>query len=89
MRAATGAGRSSAVMIAVIAPLLYVIMFLWQPEHVQLLLDDLLELSRLQSDEIHAEDESVNIAMLLNDIIILSVATQTSSNLRKCWIEHL
>jgi len=40
MRAATGAGRSSTVLIAVIAPLLYVIMFMWQPQHVQVLLDD-------------------------------------------------
>lgn len=39
-----------------------------QEVQIQLLLDDLLELSRLQSDEIHAEDESVNIAMLLEQL---------------------
>lgn len=40
MRASTGAGRTSAMLIAVLSPLLYAVMFLWQPEHVGVLLDN-------------------------------------------------
>ena len=40
MRAATGAGRASTLLIATICPIAYVIMFLWQPEHVRLLYED-------------------------------------------------
>lgn len=40
MKAATGAGRASALLIATICPIAWVIMFLWQPEHVRILLED-------------------------------------------------
>lgn len=40
MRAATGAGRASVLLIATISPIAYVIMFFWQPEHMQIMLDD-------------------------------------------------
>ncbi len=40
MRAATGAGRASALLIATISPMAYIVMFVWQPDHVQILLDD-------------------------------------------------
>lgn len=40
MRASTGAGRASTLLIAVIAPALYIIMFLWQPNHIRILVDD-------------------------------------------------
>ena len=41
-----------------------------QTEQIQLLLDDLLELSRLQNDEIQNEEESVDIPALLNRLQI-------------------
>lgn len=41
-----------------------------QAEQIQLLLDDLLELSRLQNDEIQDEEESVDIPALLNRLQI-------------------
>lgn len=47
MRAATGAGRASAMLIATISPLAYVIMFLWQPEHFSVLYEDPLGMSLL------------------------------------------
>lgn len=47
MRATTGAGRASAILIATISPLAYLIMFLWQPEHVRILYQDPLGLSLL------------------------------------------
>ncbi|MFN0195140.1 MAG: type II secretion system F family protein [Planctomycetaceae bacterium] len=40
MRASTGAGRTSTFLIAIISPIVYIIMFVFQPEHVQILLDD-------------------------------------------------
>ena len=40
MRATTGAGRSSTLLIAVISPLAYILCFLYFPEHVRPLLDD-------------------------------------------------
>jgi len=40
MRASTAAGRSSTILMAIISPLLYIIMFVWQPEHVKILLDN-------------------------------------------------
>jgi tight adherence protein B len=40
MKATTGAARSSTVLIAVISPAAYIIMFLWQPEHVSVLYQD-------------------------------------------------
>ena len=47
MRAATGAGRASAMLIATISPVAYVIMFLWQPEHFSVLYRDPLGLMLL------------------------------------------
>jgi len=40
MKASTGAGRTSAILIATITPAVYVLMFLWQPEHFGILLED-------------------------------------------------
>lgn len=40
MKAATGAGRSSTLLIAVVSPLAYVIMFAFAPEHVEVLYTD-------------------------------------------------
>ena len=40
MRAATGAGRSSALLIATISPIAYIVMFFWQPEHMEILFED-------------------------------------------------
>lgn len=40
MRASTAAGRSASILIAAICPIVYIIMFAWQPEHVSILLDD-------------------------------------------------
>ncbi len=47
MRAATGAGRASAMMIATISPVAYVIMFLWQPEHFSVLYEEPLGITLL------------------------------------------
>jgi tight adherence protein B len=47
MRASTGAGRASAILIATVSPLAYLVMFLWQPEHVRVLYDDPLGLTLL------------------------------------------
>ena len=40
MKAATGAGRSSTLLIAVVSPLAYVLMFAFAPEHVEVLYTD-------------------------------------------------
>lgn len=40
MKAATGAGRSSTLLIAVVSPMAYVIMFTFAPEHVEVLYTD-------------------------------------------------
>ncbi len=40
MKASTGAGRSATVLIAVVSPIVYAIMFVWYREHVQILIDD-------------------------------------------------
>jgi tight adherence protein B len=40
LRAATGAGRASTLLIAVIGPLAYLVMFLWQPEHMSIMYQD-------------------------------------------------
>jgi tight adherence protein B len=40
MRAATGAGRASALLIATICPIAYVVMFFWQRDHMQILFED-------------------------------------------------
>jgi tight adherence protein B len=40
MRASTGAGRTSALVIATVTPLAYLLIFFWQLEHFALLLDD-------------------------------------------------
>lgn len=40
MKAATGAGRSSTLLIAVVSPMAYVIMFAFAPEHVEVLYTD-------------------------------------------------
>ncbi len=37
LRAASGAGRSSAMLIGIISPLVYLFVFIWQPEHVRIL----------------------------------------------------
>lgn len=42
MKAATSAGRTSAILIAAICPLAYAVMFIVQPEHVGVLLTDSL-----------------------------------------------
>jgi tight adherence protein B len=47
MRATTGAGRASAMLIATISPVAYVIMFLWQPDHFSILYEDPLGLTLL------------------------------------------
>jgi tight adherence protein B len=47
LKAATGAGRASALLIATISPLAYLIMFLWQPEHIRVLYEDPLGLTML------------------------------------------
>lgn len=47
MRAATGAARSSTMLIAVVSPLAYLIMFAWQPEHVGTLYRDPLGMTLL------------------------------------------
>lgn len=47
MRATTGAGRTSAVIIGTICPLAYLVMFIWQPEHMSRLLADALGQSLL------------------------------------------
>eukprot|EP00913_Durusdinium_trenchii_P028283 g26511.t1 len=40
LRAATGAGRTSAIIIATVTPLAFLLLFLWQPEHMRILLED-------------------------------------------------
>jgi len=40
MKASTGAGRMSALIIATISPVLYGVMIFWKPEHFQVLLTD-------------------------------------------------
>ncbi len=40
MRAATGAGRASTILVATICPATYLVMFLWQPEHMRLFYED-------------------------------------------------
>jgi tight adherence protein B len=40
LRAATGAGRASTLLIAILGPLAYFVMFLWQPEHMSILYED-------------------------------------------------
>lgn len=40
MRASTGAGRTSALVIGTICPLAYLVMFFWQPDHMSRLLAD-------------------------------------------------
>ncbi|MDA0831909.1 MAG: type II secretion system F family protein [Planctomycetota bacterium] len=40
MKASTGAGRTSTMLIAILSPIVYIIMFLFQPEHVSVLLED-------------------------------------------------
>jgi tight adherence protein B len=40
MRAKTGAGRSSTILIATISPLVYLAVFIWQPNHVKTLYTD-------------------------------------------------
>ncbi|GAB4135834.1 MAG: type II secretion system F family protein [Planctomycetaceae bacterium] len=40
LRAATGAGRLSATIIAIINPLVFLLLFVWQPDHMQTLLED-------------------------------------------------
>lgn len=40
MRAATAAGRASTILIATLSPVLYLVMFLWQPEHFRILWED-------------------------------------------------
>jgi len=47
MKAATGAGRASAMLIATISPVAYVIMFSWQPEHFSILYEDPLGITLL------------------------------------------
>ena len=39
LRAATGAGRASAIIIATVTPLAFLLLFVWQPDHVGILLD--------------------------------------------------
>ena len=40
LRAATGAGRASTLLIAILGPLAYLVMFLWQPEHMSIMYTD-------------------------------------------------
>ncbi|MEX0725475.1 MAG: type II secretion system F family protein [Planctomycetaceae bacterium] len=40
MKASTGAGRTSTMLIAIVSPIVYVIMFAFQPDHVSVLLED-------------------------------------------------
>ena len=40
LRASTGAGRVSIVIIATVTPLLFFFLFLWRPDHFDVLLDD-------------------------------------------------
>lgn len=40
MKASTGAGRTSTMLIAIVSPIVYVVMFAFQPEHVSVLLED-------------------------------------------------
>ena len=47
LRASTGAGRASALLIATISPVAYLVMFIWQPEHVRVLYEDPLGLTML------------------------------------------
>lgn len=47
MKASTGAGRLSAMIIATISPVLYGVMIFWKPEHFQVLLNDPLGQSLL------------------------------------------
>jgi len=42
MRASTGAARISAIIIASIAPIVFLLLFLWQPEHFNELINDSL-----------------------------------------------
>lgn len=42
MRASTGAGRSSTLLIAVVSPIAYLVCFLYFPDHVKPLLDDVI-----------------------------------------------
>jgi len=47
MKAASGAARASTLLIATISPVAYLIMFLWQPEHVGVLYTDPLGVTLL------------------------------------------
>jgi len=40
MKASTGAGRASTLLIAILSPIVYVVMFAWHPDHVGILWDD-------------------------------------------------
>jgi tight adherence protein B len=40
LRAATGAGRASTLLIATLGPLAYLVMFVWQPEHMSIMYQD-------------------------------------------------
>lgn len=40
LRAATGAGRTSAIIIATVTPAAFILLFLWQPDHIRILWDD-------------------------------------------------
>jgi tight adherence protein B len=42
MKASTGAARTSAIIIASITPVLFLLLFLWQPDHIRELIEDQL-----------------------------------------------
>lgn len=42
LRAATGAGRMSAIIIATVTPLLFLFLIIWRPDHIQVLWQDQL-----------------------------------------------
>lgn len=42
LRASTGAGRTSAIIIATLTPILFLVLILWRPDHIQVLWQDQL-----------------------------------------------